>query len=126
MITFAYMQKAVKIITIQAALYLVVLSFTAIQITNGMYFHSHKLADGTLISHAHPFNKAKDRVPVNKHHHTSGELFLLDHIQVLINSTFPLPLVLTSSDDFRVSVVVVKKISRCSPEFPFTRPPPIA
>ena len=42
------------------------------------YRHYHKLPDGSVIAHAHPYNKkSSDTKPFKTHNHTSAELFFL-------------------------------------------------
>lgn len=47
------------------------------QITNK---HAHMLADGTIIQHAHPYQKSNDAAPFKKHHHSSWEYVLIDQV----------------------------------------------
>lgn len=55
-----------------------------VQIANrAVYFHSHKEADGTIVSHAHPYNKSSDSGPLKKHHHTSFQFALLAQLNEL-------------------------------------------
>lgn len=43
------------------------------------YRHYHKLPDGSVITHAHPYSKKpSDPKPFKTHNHTSAELFLLE------------------------------------------------
>jgi len=51
--------------------------------TNSIYYHSHKLQNGTILAHAHPFNKAQDPAPFKTHKHSSVQLFFLEHMQLL-------------------------------------------
>lgn len=45
--------------------------------------HSHKLDDGTIVTHAHPYNKTGDTLPFKSHKHTKLELLFLTHSQLL-------------------------------------------
>ena len=50
----------------------------ALLLANGVVFrHSHKLNGGRIISHAHPYERSNDS-PFQNHHHSEGELWLLD------------------------------------------------
>ena len=51
-------------------------------INNLIFLHAHKLANGYVIIHAHPFNKSKDSAPFKMHHHSNAEFFLLHHVQL--------------------------------------------
>jgi hypothetical protein len=49
--------------------------------------HSHLTPVGTVISHAHPFQKNQaEPAPIQGHHHTPGELWLLDLFSILLFS----------------------------------------
>lgn len=69
-------------------------------ITNkAVYSHTHILEDGSIIVHAHPFDKSSEKNPLHRHHHpyyeylnlanldffnTSVELFIFKVNEVLI------------------------------------------
>ena len=44
------------------------------------YTHSHKMADGTIVTHAHPFSKASDTAPFKSHEHSQEELTFLANL----------------------------------------------
>ncbi len=53
-------------------------------ITNNVLFlHSHQLANGNIVIHAHPYNKSNDSAPVKSHHHSKTELTFLANLQLL-------------------------------------------
>ncbi len=59
----------------------------AFQIVNNICWqHVHILADGTLVTHAHPYSKSSDSSPAKQHHHTNAEMLVLDNLEIL----FPL------------------------------------
>lgn len=39
--------------------------------------HSHRLEDGTIVVHAHPYERSSDSSPFENHHHTATELVFL-------------------------------------------------
>jgi len=39
--------------------------------------HSHQLADGTIVTHAHPYERGTGSSPFESHHHTATELVFL-------------------------------------------------
>lgn len=51
-----------------------------------LFTHTHKLQDGTLIEHAHPFDKAGDTSPHKSHHHTASALLFFQHLTLLFLS----------------------------------------
>ncbi len=53
--------------------------FTAMFVNGVVFRHGHRLADGRIISHAHPF-KSQNKGPIQPNSHTSLELLLLDAV----------------------------------------------
>jgi hypothetical protein len=51
--------------------------FVMMTLNNIVFRHAHRLADGRIITHAHPFKPVGDS-PVQPHSHTATELFWLD------------------------------------------------
>jgi len=47
-----------------------------------VFTHTHKLSDGTLIEHAHPFDKSNDPGPYKSHHHTNTELLFFQNLEI--------------------------------------------
>ncbi len=47
-----------------------------------VYLHSHKLANGEIVTHAHPFNQQQDHDPLKSHKHSSLEYLLLSAIDI--------------------------------------------
>ncbi len=47
------------------------------------YMHSHIQADGTVVAHAHPYDKSTDSEPIKSHHHTRLELIVISHFSLL-------------------------------------------
>jgi hypothetical protein len=45
-----------------------------------VYTHRHQLADGTIITHAHPFDKSSDTDPFKSHYHSTVELVFLANL----------------------------------------------
>jgi len=66
--------------------YLFVLVFPAVCFlfyNTAINIHSHQL-NGSIITHAHPFEKnSESSTPFQSHHHNSTELFLLDKVFLL-------------------------------------------
>lgn len=61
---------------------------TLLIINNTVWQHVHILPDGTLISHAHPYNKTTENTPVKQHHHSSAEMLILENLEILFPSLF--------------------------------------
>lgn len=49
----------------------------------GFYSHSHKLHDGSIVVHAHPYDKSEDSKPCKSHHHTGIEFMFYENIDIL-------------------------------------------
>ena len=54
-------------------------------LNNAFFLHAHRLPDGQVILHAHPYKKSQDKapIPITAHHHTAAELFVLAQLQFL-------------------------------------------
>lgn len=64
-------------------------------IANKVFFlHMHKLKDGTIVEHAHPFSKSDDSSPFKKHQHSEAELLFFQNLEILFPIVF-LAIVLT-------------------------------
>lgn len=50
---------------------------------NIIFLHAHKLDNGHILVHAHPYNKAKDAAPFKQHSHTAVELLHFSQTQLL-------------------------------------------
>ena len=42
--------------------------------------------DGTVVTHAHPYQKTGDTQPFKSHHHTNAAFFFFDNIELLFYS----------------------------------------
>ncbi len=69
-----------------ALLFLVI---TGMLVANkGIFMHAHKLEDGTVIFHSHPYNKSNDASPVKTHHHSKAEFCFFHNTEILFFLTF--------------------------------------
>jgi hypothetical protein len=117
----------VKKLTIHAALILILVSIMGIQVTNVLYFHAHKLPDGSVVYHAHPFQKSQDQAPYKHHRHTAQEFFFYNHIQLVINTiaflfliAFLIPFIQ------QIPLFRERHLAGYAVGFPLPRPPPLA
>lgn len=62
---------------------LLVLAVCLFIVNNVVFLHPHKLPDGNIIVHAHPYNKSQDSAPFKAHSHTTKELFHIANMQLL-------------------------------------------
>lgn len=78
-----------------AGLLILIMSF--VLVNRALYIHIHVLPDGALVSHSHPFSKNTDDARGKAHQHSSLEVILLEHMEVLIISTSALIVLMTLS-----------------------------
>ncbi|TDO05448.1 hypothetical protein DET65_1367 [Sunxiuqinia elliptica] len=62
---------------------LVIIAMGLLVVNNVVFLHAHKLTNGKIVVHAHPYNKGQDSAPFKKHNHSSKELALISHLQLL-------------------------------------------
>ncbi|MBN1416131.1 MAG: hypothetical protein JW973_13600 [Bacteroidales bacterium] len=68
----------------QIAIAFLMIGLMCLLIANNVAFtHSHQLSDGTIINHAHPYDKSNDTQPYKSHHHTQTELVFFINVQIL-------------------------------------------
>jgi hypothetical protein len=53
-----------------------------------IFLHVHKLADGTIIEHAHPYDKSNDSKPYKSHHHSNAEFLFFQNLEILFLIVF--------------------------------------
>jgi hypothetical protein len=66
-------------------IWLVLVAVTAMLTNQALFVHSHRLADGTTVTHAHPYQPANDsNAPFKTHHHSKIEFLAFDNISHFI------------------------------------------
>ncbi len=92
----------------------------------GLFLHTHKLENGTIVTHSHPYDKNQDSEPLKKHHHTKVEFLFFENLNVLFSSIF-LIISFLSLVRKKVSFVDVEKIYFTLLSFPYQgRAPPVS
>jgi hypothetical protein len=68
-----------------------------IAFTQALFVHSHRLSDGSVVTHAHPFKAQSDEnEPFKTHEHSKFEVTLLDNLnQYLITSLVVVAVILS-------------------------------
>ena len=63
-----------------AGFFLFLISF--IVLNQGFFVHTHQLNNGTVVTHAHPYNKGLDdeKSPFSSHEHSTAEYLLISSI----------------------------------------------
>ena len=74
-----------------------------------LFTHTHKLENGTVVTHSHPFDKKQDSEPYKKHPHTKYEFLFFKNLNILFLSIV-LILSIFSFVRKKVSFVNVEKI----------------
>jgi len=65
------------------------IGLTGLLIANkSVFMHTHLLADGTIITHSHPYDKSSDSEPFKSHHHTKVEFVFLQNLDILFLTVF--------------------------------------
>ncbi len=57
-------------------------------VNKAIYLHTHKLIDGTSVTHSHPYNKSGDDQPIKTHHHSLFEYVVLQNLGTLFFTVF--------------------------------------
>ena len=55
-------------------------------LNQALYTHTHVMPDGSIVSHAHPFNKSQESEQGGSHQHSSLEYFLLQNLLLLFSA----------------------------------------
>ena len=87
------MKISVRNITLKLITFLMIGIMGMFIVNKAIFLHTHKLDNGTVISHAHPYAKSNDSKPFKSHHHTNAELLFFQNIEILfliVSLTFAL------------------------------------
>ncbi len=76
------MKTKFKNITIKSVSYLLIVMMSIFVINNVLFIHAHKMDDGRIVVHAHPYDKSDDSQPYKSHHHTKTELLFFDNVKL--------------------------------------------
>jgi len=77
------MNSNVREITKRIVAIVMITAIGLLVINTGMFTHTHQFADGSTISHAHPYNKSAEQSSGESHRHTQSELFFLQTLDLL-------------------------------------------
>ena len=68
---------------------IIMIGIMTLMITNqALFLHTHKLSDGTITAHAHPYDKSTDSKPYKTHQHTNSLLLFYQNISILFFVVF--------------------------------------
>ena len=105
---------------------LILLSLSIIFINVVSNGHIHRMADGKIIFHAHPYQKHSQQKPVETHPHTRFELYVYDFITHLLEFGFfslLLYLLLFVAKVFRIGLFLIAPLKKYI-FMPLVRAPP--
>lgn len=77
------MKMTVKNITIRLVAFIMIGMIGMLIANKAIFLHSHRLSNGTVIEHAHPYNKTNDSEPYKSHQHTKAELLFFQNLGIL-------------------------------------------
>ena len=76
------MKMSVRNIIIKSTTFLMIGILVMLIANKAVFMHTHKLNDGTIIEHAHPFDKSTDSEPYKSHNHTKTELLFFQNLEL--------------------------------------------
>jgi hypothetical protein len=82
------MKSTVRNITIKFITLLMIGVMGMFIANKAIFLHVHKLNDGTIVAHAHPFDKSNDSKPYKSHHHSNAELLFFQNLEILFLIVF--------------------------------------
>ena len=82
------MKAIVNRITIKLFTWLVIGLMVMFIANKAVFIHTHRLSDGSIIEHAHPYNKSTDSKPYKSHDHSKIELLFAQSIEIFFLSAF--------------------------------------
>ncbi|MEA3478395.1 MAG: hypothetical protein U9R60_09470 [Bacteroidota bacterium] len=118
------MSKLVNKITIQAFAYLVIGIMGILIANKAVFMHTHKMADGTIAVHSHPYNKANDSNPFKTHHHQKVEFLFYTSLELLFPLLFLIYSFLLLSKSIKRAYSLINKYFPAYVFAPHGRAPP--
>ncbi|MCK9451617.1 MAG: hypothetical protein M0Q90_08000 [Bacteroidales bacterium] len=107
------MKATVKHITLKIVILLMTGVMGLLIANTAIFLHVHKLHDGTIISHAHPYDKESDTHPYKTHQHSKTDLLLIHSLEILFPLIF-LSLILNTLEKKTVVLFDLIKAYRSS------------
>lgn len=82
------MNSAIKNIITKITSFALIAFMGLLLANKGIYTHTHKLINGYVYTHAHPYNKTTDAQPYKTHHHTKAQISFFNSLNILFFSAF--------------------------------------
>ncbi|WP_194269467.1 hypothetical protein [Oceanihabitans sp. IOP_32] len=94
------MKSSVNKIVNKLVALLMIAIMVALIANKAFFSHAHKLNNGSIITHAHPYDKSKDSQPFKSHHHTNAEFLFYQNLNLLFPIVFiTIPLIVLDKTD---------------------------
>lgn len=78
-------------------------------VNKAFFLHVHKLNDGTIVSHSHPYDKSNDSKPYKSHHHTNAEFLFFQNLEILFLIVFLTLVLITLVKKEKVSFKLISE-----------------
>ncbi len=119
------MKAKINNVTMKSVSYLLIVMMGIFIANNILFMHTHKMDDGRIVVHAHPYDKSDDSQPYKSHQHTTKELLFLDNVKLFFVFIFLLFILLYLVKKSRSSSLFITSFTQPY-KFLFTsRAPPI-
>lgn len=119
------MKAKINNVTMKLVSYLLIVMMGIFIVNNALFMHVHKMDDGRIVVHAHPYDKSDDSQPYKSHQHTTKELLFLDNVKLFFVFIFLLFILLYLVKKSRSSFLFITSFTQPY-KFLFTsRAPPI-
>jgi hypothetical protein len=82
------MKDLLRNITIKFITFLMISILGMLIANKAIFLHVHKLNDGTVINHAHHYDKSNDSKPFKFHNHTNAEILFFQFLEILFLVVF--------------------------------------
>ena len=120
-----FMKMSNRNITIKAVIYLMIAFVIMLMVNKSLFIHTHIMPDGTVVVHAHPYNKTSDSAPIKSHNHSKLELVFLANLQLLMLISFFVLVLLVLSKKIKLSTDISFNYTSLNFLFQKGRSPPI-
>jgi len=77
-----------KNIAIKISAYLFIGMMGMFIANRAFFMHSHKLSNGVVVAHAHPYHNSNDATPFKSHQHTNAELLFFQNVNIFLPIVF--------------------------------------
>jgi hypothetical protein len=91
-----------------------------------IFLHLHKLNNGTIIEHAHPFDKSNDSKPYKSHDHSNAEFLLFQNLETFFLIVFLTLVLITLVKKEKVSFKLITEHTLTCINLCKGRAPPIS